>query len=249
MSSVAPSFVVPPAFASRIAFGSTLAAEAALSERAKALPIGLWDIDRALPDGGIPRCSVVEIASPGGLARATSWALAACASAQSAARLRGGAATAGAWCAWIDATETPGASSVGHPSLFAPAVQNAGVDLSKLLVVCPPADALARVAVRVASSRVFSVVVVDIAGVPGAAARQRLDKWGTAVRRLSLAIEGTDTAVILLTDARARRTMPLPAAMRIELERPASNRLNLRIAKERHGRVAAPKPIFIPRSA
>jgi RecA/RadA recombinase len=239
MSSAAPLFVVPPAFASRIAFGSTLVAEAALSERAKALPIGLWGIDGVLPDGGFPRGAVVELASPGGLARSTSVALAACASAQSAARLRGGEATAGAWCAWIDATGT----------LFAPAVQRAGVDLSKLLVVRPPSDSLARVAVRIAASRVFSIVVIDAAGVPGALARQRLDKWGTAVRRLSLAIEGSETSVLLLTDSRARRSMPLPAAMRIELDRPAANRLNLRIAKERHGRIAQPRPILIPRTA
>jgi hypothetical protein len=239
MSSGAPSFVVPPAFASRIAYASTLAAEAALSERAKALPLGLWGIDEVLPDGGVPRGAVVEIASPGGLARATSVALSACASAQAAARLRGGDATAGAWCAWVDATGT----------LFGPAVARAGVDLTKLLVVRPPADALARVAVRLAASRVFSVVVVDTAGVPGAATRQRLDRWGTAVRRLALSIEGSETSVILLTDSRLRRTMPLPAALRIELERPASGRLNLRVAKERHGRVAAPRPILIPRTA
>ncbi len=239
MSSGAPSFVVPPAFASRIAYASTLAAEAALSDRAKALPLGLWGIDEVLPDGGLPRGAVIEVASPGGLARATSVALSACASAQAAARLRGGDATAGAWCAWVDATGT----------LFAPAVARAGVDLNKLLVVRPQADALARVAVRLAASRVFSVVVVDTAGVPGSATRQRLDRWGTAVRRLALSIEGSETSVILLTDARVRRTMPLPAALRIELERPAAGRLNLRVAKERHGRVAAPRPILIPRSA
>src|SRR5512132_224110 len=58
--------------------------------RAKALPLGLRQIDEALPDGGFPCGAVVEISSPYGLARATSLALAACASAQAEANLRGG---------------------------------------------------------------------------------------------------------------------------------------------------------------
>ena len=62
--------------------------------RAKALPLGLPQIDEALPDGGFPCGAVVEISSPYGLARATSLALAACASAQAEAKLRGGDETA-----------------------------------------------------------------------------------------------------------------------------------------------------------
>src|SRR5579863_8485957 len=63
------------------------------------LPVRFGDLDEALPDGGLPRGAVVEVASPYGLAKATSIALAACASAQAEAKLRGGEGTAGAWCA------------------------------------------------------------------------------------------------------------------------------------------------------
>ena len=192
-----------------------------------------------MPDAGLPIGAVVEIASPRGLARATSIALAACAAAQSEARLRGGDdATAGAWCAWIEPQAT----------LFAPGVARAGVDLTRLLVVRPQLEALSRVALRVAASRVFSVVVVDAAGVPGGAATpgahdRSMDRWSTAVRRLALAVEGSDTTVILLTDKQAQRTMPLPVALRLELERPSEDRITLRVAKDRRGRVAPPASI------
>src|SRR5687767_6270495 len=81
-------------------------------ERPKALPLGtgtvgltttLAAIDEVLPDGGLPRGAVVELASASGLGRATTVALAACAAAQREARLRSGdPATVGAWCAFID---------------------------------------------------------------------------------------------------------------------------------------------------
>jgi hypothetical protein len=45
-----------------------------------------------------------------------------------------------------------------------------------------------------------------------------LNRWGTIVRRLALAVERSDTTVLLLTDTLAHRAMPLPVAMRIELE-------------------------------
>lgn len=214
----------------------------AAEARAKALPLGLGAIDAALPDAGLPRGAVVEVASPRGLARATSIALAACASAQAEARLRaGGDATPGAWCAWVEAGAT----------LHAPGVRAAGVDLERLLVVRSPAADLARIAIRVVSSRAFSVVVIDAAGVPGAApAIGRLDRWSTAVRRLALAVEGSDTTVLLLTDKQAPRATPLPAALRLELERPAEDRLTLRVAKDRRGRVGAPVSVgFGPASS
>lgn len=222
--------------------------------RAKALPIGIRCIDEALPEAGLPRGAVVEIAAPRGLARATTLALGACASAQSAARLRAGASATGAWCAWIEPVAT----------LFAPAVARAGVDLARLLVVRPTFDVLGRVAVRVAASRAFSVVVVDIASVPGSRsdamagaqngraapiAGTSMDRWTTTVRRLALAIEGSDTTVVLLTDRHAARSMPLPTAMRLELDRPSEDALSLRIAKERRGRIMAPVRIPLPRSA
>jgi recombination protein RecA len=56
-------------------------------------------------------------------------------------------------------------------------------------------------------------------------------------------MEGSDGAVLLLTDRLAARPMPLPVAMRIEVERPAEDRLTVRVAKDRRGRVTAPAPV------
>jgi recombination protein RecA len=213
------------------------AAEAAPADaQPRALPIGWGKLDEALLDAGLPRGAVVELAAPYGLARASSIALSACASAQAEAIEQGGADTQGAWCAWIDPSLT----------LFAPAVARAGVDLERLLVVQPPAEDVARVAVKIASSGAFAVVVVDIAGVPGKRSGQRLDRWANSVRRLALAVEGSETVVILLTDAHAPRAMPLPVALRIEVDRAVEDVLMLRIAKDRRGRITPATAITLP---
>lgn len=197
------------------------------SGRVKSLPLGLRSVDEVLPEGGLPRGVVVELSAPQGLARATTLALSLCASAQADARHRGDTDTQGAWCAWLDPTAT----------LFAPGAVRLGVDLERLLVIRPGLEDLARVAVRVAQSQAFSVVVIDTAGVPGCRGEMRLDRWVTIVRRLALAVEGSDTTVLLLTDANTSRAMPLPTAMRIEIERLAEDKLGLRVAKDRAGRV------------
>jgi recombination protein RecA len=213
--------------------------------RPRPLQVDFGGVDEALPDGGLPRGAVVELSSPYGLARATSIALAACASAQEEARLRGGgASTVGAWCAWLEPAPE---GSAEKTSLFAPSMERAGVDLSRLLVVRPPAEALGRVAARVAQSRVFSVIVIDLAGVPGRRAEARLDRWVNPVRRLATAIEGMETVVLLLTDSLAPRALPLPVALRVEVERASATTLRLTVAKDRRGRVAAPRPVALPR--
>jgi recombination protein RecA len=209
------------------------------SLRAKSLPLGLGKLDDALPEAGLPLGSVIEIATARGLARGTTIALAACASAQAEARLRAGRATEGAFCAWIDA----------GASLFAPAVARTGVDLARLLVVRPPPEAIARVAVRLAQSHAFKVIVVDTAGVPGSALVERLDRWPTTVRRLALAVERSDCAVLLLTDSLAARSAPLPVAMRLEVERLGEEQVTVRVAKERRGRVTSPMPVELAKSA
>jgi recombination protein RecA len=208
--------------------------------RPGAQPLGLEAIDAVLPDGGLPRGCVVEIASPAGLARATQLALAFCAAAQrrarraatapSAPRALGTAAGNDGWCAWVDASAT----------LFAPGVSRAGVDLDRLLVVRPePADT-AKVAVRIAASRALAVVVVDRSGVPGAALHlgaegQRI-RWDIAVRRLALAVQDADSTVVLLSSLAQAQAVPLPVALRLELLRPELDRLGLRVTKERYGR-------------
>jgi hypothetical protein len=213
--------------------------------RTRSLPVRFGGLDEVLPDGGLPRGAVVELAAPYGLARATSIALAACAAAQEEARLRGGEGTTGAWCAWLEPT-SEAATGTDKVSLFAPAVARAGVDLARLLVVRPSLDALARVAARAAQSRVFSVIVVDLAGVPGRRPEVRLDRWVNPVRRLAMAVEGSETTIVLLTDAHAPRAMPLPVALRIEIDRAEEDVLMLRIAKDRRGRVAPAVAVSLP---
>jgi recombination protein RecA len=116
-----------------------------------------------------------------------------------------------------------------------------GIDLSRLLVVRPSVEALARIAVRVVESQAFAVVVIDAAGALVGEERVRLERWVTVVRRLAMAVEHRATTVVLLTDALAHRPMPLPVAMRLELHRRLGpvDVVRLRVAKERHGRVGA----------
>ncbi|MBI4701323.1 MAG: recombinase A [Deltaproteobacteria bacterium] len=194
-------------------------------------PFGLAPLDSALPAGGLPTGAVVEIGSPSGLGCATRLALAACAAAQRAATEQpGGIEQEQGWCAWIDPSAT----------LFAPGAARAGVALGRLLVVRPPADAVARIAVRLAASRIFSLVVVDCCGVPGAGLSRQRTRWSTAVRRLALAVEGSPSTVLLLTDAAAAAAEPLPVGLRLELSRPSAAEICLRVSKERHGRIRGP---------
>lgn len=219
-------------------------------DRRHVLPIGKEAIDRALPDGGLPRGCVVEVTSRLGLGRATSFALAACAAAQRHAKLRSGdERTVGAWCAFLDPWGT----------LHAPGAARVGVDLDRLLVLRPPAEAIGRVAIRAASSRAFSMVVADVKAIdPRAERALPLERWINTVRRIAIAIEGSDTSVLLLTDASVPRSAALPAAMRLELDvllsrHPSSLRPpvagrhvgipTLRVAKDRHGRVSGPMEI------
>jgi hypothetical protein len=189
-----------------------------------------------LPDEGFPQGSVVELASPANLGHGLGVALAACAASQEAS-VRSGAEMA--WCAFLDPDHT----------LFGPAVQASGVCLDRLLVLCPPRQLLAKVAVKVALSRIFSVVVVDVAAVPGAQSSktqtrsESMEAWAKVTRRLSLAVEKTPTTVFLLTRSEAQRPSALPAAMRVELENTAPGSLAVRVAKEKFGRVSSTRNV------
>ena len=195
--------------------------------RPAVLPLGSAELNAILPDGGLPRGSVVELSVTGGLAVATSLALAACRSAQDEAVAHGGAVP---WCAFVDPSST----------LYGPGVVAAGVALERLLIVRPSVEALERTAIRLAESQVFSVIVVDTMGMPGAPLDVGLGAWPRVVRRLTLGVEGSGSCVILVTDAEARRPLPLPVALRLELARTAEEKLSVRIGKERRGRVSGP---------
>ncbi len=194
------------------------------------LSTGVPDLDALLPDGGFPRGAVVELALSGGAALGTSLSLSVCRAAQEEAVRHGGDAP---WCAFVDPTGT----------LHGPGVASLGVRLDRLLVARPPLEALERTAIRLVESRAFAVVVVDAAGVPGSALDVGLGGFPRVVRRLSLASEGTGASILLLTELEARRPLPLPVAMRLELTRTSSERLVVRVAKERRGRVSGPRAI------
>jgi recombination protein RecA len=194
-------------------------------------------LDAVLPDGGLPR-GVVELSAPRALGGSTSVALAA---------VRAGQARAArAWCAWIDPEGT----------LHAPGVVAAGVDLTRLLVARPSREDLGRIATKMARSGAFEVLVVDVDAVPGAAPRdvpRYVPRYVTAaapartrrrgpppelmVRKLALAAEPTGTTVLLLTDSTRPRAVPWTVALRLELSRPTRGDLQVRVAKDRRGRV------------
>lgn len=194
-------------------------------QQARVLSSGFGRLDELLPDAGLPRGAVIEVAVAGGAAFGSSLALAACRSAQVLAQ--GGE---GAWCAFVD----PGTS------LHAPAVAAAGVALERLLVLRPPLEALSRVSLRLVEAQVFACLVIDLVGVPGAAFSVPLARWTRIVRRLALTAANTDSSVILLTALDAPRPLPLPVALRLELTRVGRHQLRLQIAKERLGRISGP---------
>jgi hypothetical protein len=181
-----------------------------------------------LPDEGFPEGAVVELAAPENLGQGLSVALAACVASQTEARAKRGES---AWCAFVDPYRT----------LHGPAVRASGVRLDRLLVVRPPRSMLARVALKIASSQVFSVLVVDLAGVPGVANEPAKEDWSRLVRRLALAVEHSRSLVIVLTDSNCQRPLALPVAMRVVLERMEHEALSVQVAKR--GRVTGPRSV------
>lgn len=196
------------------------------------LPLDWPELEKALPDGGLPR-GVVELA-------ATTRMMSSVRSAHPFESMRGGTTTIAisairavhadderAWCAWI----TPKASgSMKTPGLYAPALAQAGVDLDRLLIVRPDAPALSRTLVKAASSGAFALVVVDVPrGVI-----QNGNEGVVVTRKLALAAEEYGTTSLLLTSAREPRSVPWPVAMRLEVER-RPDALAIKVAKDRRG--------------
>jgi hypothetical protein len=189
----------------------------------------LGALDAVLPDSGFLRGGVVELSLARGVP-GTSLVLAACQAVQASAARLGSAVP---WCVFVDPTET----------LHAPGVAAAGVRLDRLLVVRPPVPALSRTALCLAKSAAFELVIVDLIGVRGAAVHVSLNAWPRLVRRLALEVDGSRRSVVLLTDSSAPRSLPLPVAQRIEIERPSLDRLVARVAKDRRGLVTPPRPL------
>lgn len=211
------------------------------------LPLDWPELERVLPDHGLPR-GVIEIAAlprlhgkaavgKGALGPesmrggSTSIAIAAIRAAQ--------AADAHAWCAWITpAREQREQEDV--PALYAPALVQAGVDLERLLVVRPSPEALARTVIKVAASGAFAIAAIDLPHRHDLRTSQRSssgvvhDAGAVVVRKLALAAEESGTTSLLLTSALAQRSVPWPVAMRLEVER-RPDALSVRVTKDRRG--------------
>jgi recombination protein RecA len=190
---------------------------------------GIDGLDEALPDGGVLRGGVVEL-SLGEGAPGTSLGLALIHRLQARRAQQGQTVP---YSAFVD----PGGT------LYAPGVVASGVRLDRLLVVRPSLEALSRTAVRLSRSKAFELVVIDALGVPGASFDVALRAWPRLVRRLALEVDGSARSVVLLTSASAPRALPLPVAQRFEIARPALDRLVVRLAKDRLGRVASPRSV------
>lgn len=200
-------------------------------ETQRVLAVGIPELDSILPDGGFPKGAVSELSIRGGASLATSLALATCRTAAEEAAHRGGDVP---WCAFVDPSRT----------LHGPGVEGAEVVLSRLLVVQPPLHALERTAIRLVESHAFAIIIVDTLGVLGASLGISLVTWPRVVRRLALSAEASGTSVLMVTDGEVSRPLPLPVALRLELERLSVDRLSVRIAKERRGRVSGPHRVL-----
>jgi recombination protein RecA len=232
----------------RLGQAGVLQGTSALAPTEVILSLDWPELERVLPDRGLPR-GVIELASAGGarvskgVARggATTIALSAVRAVHAA-----DAHHPRAWCAWI--TES------NAPALFAPAVAQAGVDLERLLVVRPSSVDLARTVVKVAASGAFDLVVVDApAGLDGrlslasgqsaagsharGASRSRVD-GSVVIRKLALAAEEKGTTFIVLTNIDTARAVPWPVALRVEVER-RPEAIAVRVTKDRRGRASS----------
>jgi hypothetical protein len=201
------------------------------------LSLGWPELERVLPDRGLPR-GVVEIAGEKMRGGGTTVSLAAVRAVH--------AADPRAWCAWITESKVS--------SLYAPALAQVGVDLERLLVVRPEPVDLARTVVKVAVSGAFDLVVIDAPSgldgrltlpqdghgaraMPRRGSRARVD-GAVIVRKLALAAEDKGTTFIILTDAFTSRAVPWPVALRLEVER-RPEAIAVRVTKDRRGRASS----------
>lgn len=189
------------------------------------LPWGIEALDALLPEGGLPRGAVVEVSVHGAASLATTLALKACRAAQ----------RRGAWCGFVDPSAT----------LHAPGTGGLGVALERLVVVRPPLEMLSRVTLRMAESRALSLVVVDALGTPEQPLDIHLGPWVRVVRRLTQALQGTESSVLLLTDKSAPRPLALPVTQRLELHRKNERELSLAVTRNLRGPLLPPRALAV----
>ena len=197
--------------------------------------LGVPELDRALPGGGVLKGAVTEFSVFGGGAGATALSLLTCRAAWRESKAVGGEA----WCCFLDA----------GAGLHAPGVARLQVDLEHLLVVRPESEALLRTTLRVVESRCFAVVVVDTVGCVGGRVPTQLGQWLKPVRRLSSLLEGTNSSLLLITDATLPRPMPLPVATRLQLRASRESGISIQTVKDKYGRVSRAHQLRWPNEA
>lgn len=179
------------------------------------IPTGFAALDAAIPGGGWPVGALSEVLAAEEGIGELSLFLPA------AARLT----RADRWLALVAPPHLP----------YAPALAAAGLSLGRLLVVQPAGHAETLWSLRQAVSSGACALVL---GWPGAVATQ-------ALRRLQLAAEGSDCALVLCRPARFAREAS-PAVLKLQLEA-EPGRLMARILKRRGAHLAEPLPLDIPR--
>jgi hypothetical protein len=238
MFSMAPAALTTSKLSKELMTAQQLHAALRFQNSERVLSLGINSLDEALPQHGLVQGSVTELRARGASGAATSFALCACRAAQNIHREWQGSSSAELgqyrpWCAFIDPTG----------SLFAPGVAQLGVELDRLLVVRPDLKSVERVAVRIAEAKVVAVLVIDLRGALAGDLSVDGPKWQRTIRRLSLAVKHLPTCVLVITGGGPRLALPLPVAMRLELNRLSCDAFELRVAKERTGRITRPHTI------
>ncbi|MEM9696668.1 MAG: hypothetical protein AAGA56_29270 [Myxococcota bacterium] len=115
-------------------------------------------------------------------------------------------------------------------------------------MVRPRPEDMTRVAVRLVTSGLFEMVVIDRCspelddGKGGDPSR-----WGLAVRRLNLAAQSRGGQVLLLSELERAQRETLPTTMRLEMTRHERHQWRVRVAKDRRGGITGPH--VLPMSA
>lgn len=181
-----------------------------------AVATGFAGLDAVLPGGGWPSGALTEIlAAREGIGELSLLAPA-------LARLSGDAAR---WLLWVAPPHLP----------YAPALQAAGLDMGRVVVVQPRNAADALWATRQALAADACSAVLAWLSVPDA----------HSLRRLQLAVEGRNTLAFVFRPPFAARDFS-PAPLRLQLDG-AGDRLALRVLKRRGPHLAQPVLIDLPR--
>lgn len=180
------------------------------------VPTGFAALDNILPGGGWPTGALTEIlAEQEGIGELSLIAPA-------LARLS--QETPG-WITWIAPPHVP----------YAPALQAAGLDLSRMVMVQPRSGADALWATRQALSSDACSAVLSWLSVPDL----------QSIRRLQLAVEGRNTVAFVFRPSFAARDFS-PAPLRLQLEA-AGSRLAVQVLKRRGPHLAQPVLIDLSR--